>query len=101
MQLAVGGHAFDRGQVPTLSLDREHRAALDGLAVDQDRARAALARVASDMSAGEARDVPNELHDQEAGFDLLLGPVAGERGAALLLHVYHLQPVRGAEAPRA
>src|SRR5438093_2874852 len=50
VQLAILGHALDRLQVLALRLDGEHRAALHGFAVDEDRARAALAGVAPDRS---------------------------------------------------
>src|SRR6266699_6561647 len=52
VQLPILGHALDRHQVPALGLDGEHGAALDGLAVDQDGARAALAGVTADVRAG-------------------------------------------------
>src|SRR5690242_6209750 len=48
VELAVLGHALDGGEVLALRLDGEERAALDGLAVDEDRARAALAGVRSE-----------------------------------------------------
>ncbi len=57
VQLAVFGHALDRLQVLALGLDGEHRAALHRLAVDQDRAGAALARVAADVRAGQPQVV--------------------------------------------
>jgi hypothetical protein len=63
VQLAVLGHAFDCGQVFALGLDREHGAALDGLAVDQDRARPALAGVASDVRAGQTQVVAQVMHE--------------------------------------
>src|ERR1700694_2520832 len=47
-----------RGEALAFGLDREHRAALHRLAVDEDRAGPALAGVASDMGAREPGDVP-------------------------------------------
>src|SRR5229473_521179 len=76
MELAVLGHALDRGDVSTLGLDGEHRAALDRLAVDQDRAGAALTGVAADVGAGEAGFVADVMHEQEPRLDLVLVPAA-------------------------
>src|SRR4051812_17065493 len=53
VQLAAGGEPLDRGDLGALGLDREHGARLDGLAVNVDGARAALAGVAADVRAGE------------------------------------------------
>jgi hypothetical protein len=72
-------------------LDREHGAALDGLAVNQDRAGTALAGVASDMGAREAGDVPYVMHEQEPGLDLILVPSAVDSSSDLVLHTF-LQP---------
>src|SRR4029077_15622155 len=76
MELTIPGHALDRCQLPALGLDREHRAALHRVAVDEDGARSALARVAADVSAGKAYDVPQVMHEQEAR----LGPVLRAAG---------------------
>src|ERR1700730_8284858 len=86
MQLAVLGHALDRGQALALGLDCEHRAALDRLAIDQDGACAALAGVAADGRASQADDVAQVMHEQEARLDLMLLPVAVDGGRDLVLH---------------
>jgi hypothetical protein len=53
VQLAVLGQAFDGRDLAALRLKRQHRAALDRLAVDVDDAGAALAGVAADVGPGE------------------------------------------------
>src|ERR1700674_780927 len=87
VELPIFGHALNRGQLLALGLDGEHRAALDRLAVDEDRARAALARVAPDVGAGQPDDVPQVMHQQKPRFDLMLVPVAVDRGRDLVLHM--------------
>src|SRR6266851_5372373 len=84
-------YSFDRGEALAFGLDREHRAALHRLAVDEDRARPALAGVASDMGAREAGDVPYVMHEQQSGLDLILVPAAIDGSGDLVLHTF-LQP---------
>src|SRR5262249_49193723 len=48
-ELAVFGDALDRRHLGALEPHREERAALERATVDEDRARAALARVAGDL----------------------------------------------------
>ena len=56
MQLPVGArHALNGDDLGTPSLDREDRAGLHRLAVDIDGAGAAMASVAADMRAGQAK----------------------------------------------
>jgi hypothetical protein len=86
VELSILGHALDRCEVPAFRLDSEHRAALDSFAVDQDRAGAALARVAPYVGAGEAYDIAKVMHEQKPRFDLMLVPVAVNRGRDLVLH---------------
>ncbi|OLC16976.1 MAG: hypothetical protein AUH32_00110 [Actinobacteria bacterium 13_1_40CM_66_12] len=86
MELAVLGHALDRGEVLAFGLDGEHRAALHRLAVDEDRARAALAGVTSDVRSGEAGHVADVVHEQEPWLDLMLVPAAIDGGGDLVLH---------------
>src|SRR4029077_11645140 len=99
MELAVLGHAFDRGEAPALGLDREHRAALHGLAVDEDGAGPALAGVASDVGAREAGDVPYVMHEQEPGLDFILVPAAVDGSGDLVLHAVPPTLVRALVAP--
>ena len=58
---SLGREALDRRDADAVGLDREHRAALHGVAVDVDGAGAALARVAADVGAGELEVLPDEL----------------------------------------
>ncbi len=98
VQLAVLGQALDRRQAAALGLDGEHGAALDRLAVDQDRARAALARIASDMSACEPQVVSEIVHEQQARLDLMLVPAAVDGCRDLVFHHSSLTPGNGARA---
>src|SRR5215218_4024624 len=56
-QLAPGGKSFDGLDLRAVRLDREHHAALDELAVDDHRARAAVAGVAAHVAAGQVEVV--------------------------------------------
>src|SRR5437879_2876636 len=94
VQLAILGHALDRGQALALGLDRKQGAALDGVAVDQDRARAALAGVAPDVSAREAEVVTQMVSEQQASLDLVLVPAAVDGGCDLVLHAVLLIPLK-------
>jgi hypothetical protein len=49
-------------------LDREDGAGLGASAIDEDRARAALAGIAADVSSGEMKVLTQEVHEQHAGF---------------------------------
>ncbi len=86
VQHSVLGHALDRDEVLAFGLDGEHRAALDGLTVDQDRASPALARVTADVCACQVEDVSQVVHEQEPRLDLMLVPVAIDSGRDLVLH---------------
>src|ERR1700686_681002 len=86
MQLAVLRHPLDRREAFAFGLDGEHRAALDRLAVDQDRAGAALAGVTADVRAGEADHVAQVVHEQEPWFDLMLVLVSVDCRRDLVLH---------------
>src|SRR5712692_1348786 len=99
VELAILGHAFDRGEALAFGLDREHGAALHRLAVDEDRAGPALAGVASDMGARQAGDVPYVVHEQEPGLDLILVPAAVDRSGDLVLHTVPPTLVRALVAP--
>ena len=75
------GHALDRLDLGAVGLDGEHRAGLGALAVDVDRARAAVARVAADVRAGQPEDVAQQMDEQEPRLDVGLAGLAvdGER----------------------
>ena len=76
MQRAVRrGNAFDGGDLRPIGLTDEHGAGFHRLAVDIDGAGAAMARLATDMRAGEFQMLPEKM-DQECArfgklFDLL------------------------------
>src|SRR5215207_5190524 len=57
-------------QVMAVRLDSEHRAGLNRLAVEQDRARAAARGVAADMGAGQPQILSDEMDQQQPGLDL-------------------------------
>src|SRR5712691_4501988 len=100
VELAVLGHALDRGEVPALGLDGEHRAALHRLAVDEDRAGAALAGVTSDVGSGEPGNIADVMHEQEPRLDLMLVPVAIDGGGDLVLHLRPPSSQKGAQRAR-
>ena len=71
MELTIGrGQSFDGANARAGRLHRENGARLDRDAVDEHRARSALAGVASDMRAGEAQILANEFDQQRARVDL-------------------------------
>src|SRR5256886_16464475 len=92
VQLAIFGHALDRRQALALGLDGEHRAALHRLAVDVDRAGAALAGIAADVRACEPEVVTQVVHEQESRLDLMLVPAAVDSGRDLVFHAVLLLP---------
>ena len=61
---AVGREPFDRGDLRTVRLGREHRASLDRHAVQQDRAGTALAGFAADLRAGQPEVFTEEVDEQ-------------------------------------
>src|ERR1700716_3310871 len=100
MQLSILGHTLDRLEAASLGLDGEHRAALDCHAVDQDGARAALARVAADVCAREADHIAQVMHEQEPWLDLMLVLVPVDCRRDLVLHALSpLNPPRGRRRP--
>ena len=70
MQLPVRRQALDRRDRRAVGLHGEHRAGLRAAAVDEHRARAALARVAADVRAGEPQVFAQEMHEQHARLDV-------------------------------
>src|SRR5690606_6126589 len=70
VQLAVLGQTLDRGHLGALRPRRQHGADLDRLAVDVDRAGAALAGVAADVGAGQIEVLAQELDEEGARLDL-------------------------------
>ena len=71
VQLAVGlGIALDRLDVGAVGLDGQDGARLDRDAVQQNRAGAALRRVAADVGAGQAKLFTDEIHQKLPRLDL-------------------------------
>ena len=74
MQRAGGREPFDRRDGAAIGLDREACARPDGDAVEEHGARAALTGVASDLGAGRAAEVADEVHKQQTRLDLAVVP---------------------------
>ena len=70
VQFAVRGQPLDGRHLAAVGLHRKHRAGLRAAAVDEHGARAALARVAADVRAGQVQLFAQEVHEQRARFDL-------------------------------
>src|SRR5256712_4817178 len=62
MEPTVLGEALDRRDLPAVGLDREHRARFDGMAVQEDGARAAMARIPTAGGCGGPGIVANGIH---------------------------------------
>src|SRR3954469_8156888 len=63
-------HTFDGLDLMPVRLDGEHRAGLGTDAVEMDRARAAVARVAADVRPGQPEDIAQEVDKEEARLDV-------------------------------
>ena len=70
VELRALGEPLDRGDLAAVRLHREHRARLRRHAVHEDGAGAAARRVASDVGAGEAERLAQEVDEQEPRLDL-------------------------------
>src|SRR2546429_212837 len=79
VQLAILREPLDRQDGGTVGLNREHRARLHRLAAEEDRARTALARVATDVCPGEPDDLPDVMDQQKARLDLVTNFLAVDR----------------------
>src|SRR5512135_2390708 len=81
VELPVRREALDRRDLRAVGLDREHRAGLDGLAVEEHGARSALARVAADVGPGQAQRLPEVVDEEQPRLDLVAaaGAVDGDR----------------------
>ena len=70
VQRAVGvRHSFDGADVGAVRLDREHGAGFHRLAVEIDRAGAAMAGLAADMRAGDVLLIAQEVDKQGSRLD--------------------------------
>src|SRR2546425_1056963 len=71
MEIAVLGEPFDGRDRRAVRLHREERARLHRLPVHEDGARAALARIAAHVRAGETHGLADVVNEQEPGLDLV------------------------------
>ena len=66
MQLVAARDALDREDVGAVVADRQRQARIDPSAVDQDRARAALAAVAALLGSGQVEPLAQEIEQRDA-----------------------------------
>ena len=69
MQLITVGEALDSAQLGAAGLHREHEAGTHCFAVHEDRAGAAYAMLAAEMSAGEIQLLSDEIRQRHPYFD--------------------------------
>src|SRR5947209_856783 len=69
VQLAVLRESFDGRDARAVGLDGEHRAGLDGLAVNRDGASAAQRSLAADVRARQSEHVAQVVHEQQSRLD--------------------------------
>ena len=90
MQLAVFHQGFDGRDLFSLALDGEHRASVDGLVVEQDRAGAALSFVADALGAGDVERIAQGVEQRnpwfQAGLVGLAVDVESHRDLARPMH---------------
>ena len=86
MQLAVARNVFNRPDLVSVCLDREHRAGLDRPAVQVDGAGSAVAGVAADVGAGETELFADEMGQKQARLDVFLVKPAVNRDTDRLFH---------------
>jgi hypothetical protein len=70
MQLVALRHAFDRQDIGAIGLRREHGAGFHRSTVEVDGAAAALGGIATDMRAGHAEMIAQEIDQQGAVLDI-------------------------------
>src|SRR5437588_8120896 len=75
-KLAVLREPFDSLDLGPVGLNREQHATLDQHSVVDDRASAAVARVAADVRPRESEIVTKEMHEQPTRVDFALVPRA-------------------------
>jgi len=71
MEMAVGGQAFDGGDLAAVGLDGEHGAGFHGLAVERHSARAADGGLAADMRPGVPGYFAQIMNEQHARLDFV------------------------------
>src|SRR2546427_1153061 len=81
MEPTLLGEALDRRDLAAVRLDRKHRARLDGVAVQEDGAGAAMARITPNMGSCEPEFVSDEVYEQHARLDhpRVLPTIDGDR----------------------
>ena len=71
-----GGHTLDGGDRRAFGLHRQDVAAFDHPTVEMDGAGTALGSVATDMGAGQAQHIANEIDQQGALLDFVADRLA-------------------------
>src|SRR5262249_38719700 len=87
MELTILGEALDGGDVRAVRLHGEERARLHRLAIHEDRAGAALARVAADVRSGQPDRLANVVDEKETGLDFVAVSLAVDRHFDWQFHV--------------
>ena len=84
MELAIRGRqALNSLDGVAVRLDRQHDARPRGLAIEQDRARAANAMLTTNVRAGEAKVLAQEIAEQQARLHVLVMSHAVDSGAQI------------------
>src|SRR5213593_4075681 len=86
MQLSVLSEALNRRDVGAVDLHSETGERLRRHPVQEDRAGAALARIAADFGAGDAAEIANEMNQKLARLDLAVVAPPIDRNADGNLH---------------
>ena len=94
MELAVGREPLDRRHLGARGLEREHRAALHRPPVEEHRARAALARVAADVRAGQPEAVTERVDEERPRLDVERARLAVDAELETSEGVRHSQEAR-------
>ena len=96
VQAAVAGEALDRDDLVTVGLGGEDEARAHELAVEHDRARAALALLAGVLRAGQLERVAQERQQALAAADVGLAalPVDGQLDPHATRHRSRARPAR-------
>src|SRR6516165_9213128 len=76
--LAAIGQAFDRLDIRTVRLNREHQACPDDLAIYPNRASAAHAMLAADMRSGQMQVLAQKVREIEPRQNMCIDAFAGD-----------------------
>ena len=93
MELSILEKSFDGKELGSVSLHGKHRARLDRLSVENDGASAAIAGIAADVRAGEPQHLPDEMNQEQPGFDIGLSLTAIDLDVNRLLLCHRLPPI--------